>query len=105
MTLDSLQGIQLVGENIDISQHRIAEKGIVDDVTMTSYTTGRNMPPSLMHIRNHYLQYWSSSTFKISPISHIKGYRFSEILKFFLKKRLYKSAIYSEKEWDNRDFR
>ena len=103
--MDSLYGIRLVWENIDISQHWIVEKGIVDDVTMTSYTIGRNMPPSLMHIRNHYLIYWSFSGPKIGPISHIKVYKLWEIYKFFLKKRLYKSAIFSVKKWDNWDFR
>ena len=78
---------------------------MVDDVTMTSYSIGMNMPPSLKHIRNHYLIYWSFSSPKVGPISHIKVYKLCEIYKFPLKKRLYKSAIFSVKEGDNRDFR
>ena len=71
--------MQLVCENIDISQQGIVEKAIVDDVTMTSYTIGTDKPPSLKHIRNHYLIYWSFSGPKIGPISHIKVYKVCEI--------------------------
>ena len=61
--------------NVHFSRRPITEKGIVDDVTMTSYNAYRNMPPSLMHIRNHHLIYWSFSSPKIGPIAHIKVYR------------------------------
>ena len=45
-----------MSENIDISRQRIVEKGIVDDVTMSSYTIRTMVPPILIHIHNQDLQ-------------------------------------------------
>ena len=98
VTFDCLYGIQLACKNVDISQHWIAENGSLYDVTMTPYTVFRNLPPSLMHIRNHYLQYWRFTTFKSSPFSYINCYRFREIREFSVKKHSNKSAIFSVKE-------